>query len=716
MRYIALCLLLLASPFAIGQQRNLSVASAAANENHVALVIGNGTYKDAPLRNPTNDASDMAAALRALGWKVTLRTNASQRQMKEAIRDFGRELARGGVGLFYFAGHGIQYRGENYLVPVSANIEREADVEDETVGARFVLSQMEEARNRVNIVIMDACRNNPYSRSFRSASRGLAQMDAAQGTLVAFATAPGSVASDGDGRNGIYTKHLLRQIRAPGVPAELMFKRVRDGVIEETKDRQTPWESSSLRGADFYFNPPAGGAQVASVAPSGSPVSSPAALELELWNSVKDSKNADDFKTYLDEYPRGRYVALARVRLRALEAAPPTQVASAAPNIASSSPPLVDRPVGKFTGYTTSTLLSGRKLSGDVEFKANGEFEYVSDIGSTLKGILDFSNPQAVIGTGTVQLPKTNGVQVTFADGSARANVKLVGNFTSGVARGVYTSIYESGEFYFSPVAAQMTQPQRVGGLGVPGTVFRDCDGCPEMVAIAAGSFLMGSPNTETGRSEWEGPQHRVTIARAFAAGKFEVTFEEWDACVRESGCKHQPDDEGWGRGRRPVINVDWSDAKQYTVWLSKKSGKAYRLLTEAEWEYVARAGTTTAFSFGNSISPQQANFNSTVSYAGSSTAVSAGKTQPVGSYPANAFGLHDVHGNAWEWTEDCWRGNYGDAKIDGTAMFTGDLCIRVMRGGSWLGGPQNLRSANRNSNHWSNRLNSLGLRVARTD
>jgi len=265
----AASLLFLGSASIALAQRNLAVAPAEATEQRVALVIGNSAYKDSPLKNPVNDATDIAAVLKELGFKVVLRTNANYRQMKDAIREFGSQLEKGGVGLFYFAGHGLQFKGQNFLVPVGANIEREAHIEDDSVNAAFVLALMEEARNRVNIVILDACRNNPFVRGSRSASRGLAQMDAATGSLVAFATAPGSVAADGEGRNGIYTKHLLQQLRVPGVPVELMLKRVRNGVIEETKERQTPWESSSLRGSDFYFRP---GAPAASVAPVVDPV------------------------------------------------------------------------------------------------------------------------------------------------------------------------------------------------------------------------------------------------------------------------------------------------------------------------------------------------------------------------------------------------------------------------------------------------------------
>lgn len=227
----------------------------------------------------------------------------------------------------------------------------------------------------------------------------------------------------------------------------------------------------------------------------------------------------------------------------------------------------------------------------------------------------------------------------------------------------------------------------------------------------------MGSPKSEPQRSSDEGPQHQVTISRAFAAGKYEVTFDEWDACVRESGCGQNPSDQGWGRGRRPVINISWDDAKQYVAWLSRKTGKSYRLLTEAEWEYVARAGTTTAFNTGASINPTQANYDTKVSYAGSPTATSQGRTVPVGSYSPNDFGLHDVHGNVWEWVEDCWNGSYAGAPGDGSAWASGNCALRVLRGGSWFNAPGIARSALRYVNVPALRVSYyFGLRVARTN
>ncbi len=226
--------------------------SASVQERRIALVIGNGTYKSSPLANPVNDANDIAAALKNLGFSVRLKINADQRSMERSIREFGKDLRSGSIGLFYFAGHGIQVHGRNYLIPIGADVESEADVKYESVDAGRVLSQMYEAENSLNIIILDACRDNPYARSFRSSEKGLAKMDAPTGSILAYATAPGSVAADGTGRNGLYTSMLLKHISTPGLEIGRLFRQVRIDVVKSSGKRQTPWESSSLMG-DFYF-------------------------------------------------------------------------------------------------------------------------------------------------------------------------------------------------------------------------------------------------------------------------------------------------------------------------------------------------------------------------------------------------------------------------------------------------------------------------------
>ena len=191
-----------------------------------------------------------------------------------------------------------------------------------------------------------------------------------------------------------------------------------------------------------------------------------------------------------------------------------------------------------------------------------------------------------------------------------------------------------------------------------PGSNFKECaTGCPTMVVVPAGKFMMGSPENEKDRSEAEGPQHEVTIAKPFAVARSEVTFAEWDTCVAAGACESTGS--RWGRGDRPVINVSWDDAKQYVAWLSRMTGKEYRLLTEAEWEYAARAGSQTRFSFGD----DESRLDRQVWLAGNSD----NRTQPVGKKAANAFGLYDMHGNVFEWVEDAWHDDYEGAPTDGS-------------------------------------------------
>src|SRR5580704_7145216 len=233
-------------------------AAAVSAETRIALVIGNSEYSSGPLPNPANDAKMIGDTLSSLGFEVIARRNADQNTMKRAIQEFGSRLEKGGpsaVGLFYYAGHGVQLNGRNYLIPTTAQIEREGDVEIEAVSADWVIEQMRYARNRLNIVILDACRNNPFTRSMRSVDHGLATMDAPAGILIAYSTAPGAVAADGTGRNSPYTEALTQAMREMHEPVEQVFKHVRVGVMSATSGKQVPWESSSLTG-DFYFAAP----------------------------------------------------------------------------------------------------------------------------------------------------------------------------------------------------------------------------------------------------------------------------------------------------------------------------------------------------------------------------------------------------------------------------------------------------------------------------
>jgi len=292
--------------------------------SRVALVIGNSAYADIPLANPANDARLIDATLRGLGFDVVLVVDADQKAMKYAIVEFGERLAQAGgdaVGLFFYAGHGLQVDGQNYLVPLAAQIEKESHVAIEAVSAGWVLGEMEFAGNAMNFVILDACRNNPLSRSFRSATRGLARMDAPRGSIVAYSTGPGEVARDGDGFNSPYTTALAREMKASGISVERMFKQVRIAVMGDTDDQQVPWESSSLTG-DFYF----AAAEEAAGTTQTTEVQAPTvSAEAALWAAIENSSNPVDYMTYLAEYPDGAFAALARARVESMQVATATQ-------------------------------------------------------------------------------------------------------------------------------------------------------------------------------------------------------------------------------------------------------------------------------------------------------------------------------------------------------------------------------------------------------
>ena len=310
----------------------------------------------------------------------------------------------------------------------------------------------------------------------------------------------------------------------------------------------------------------------------------------------------------------------------------------------------------------------------------------------------------------TMDLPAPRDLPVTRGGGGNEDDAAFASarSVNTVAAFDEYLSSFPSGRHV---AEARRLREEAVDPPLPPGTVFRDCPHCPEMVVVPAGRFEMGSPASEEGRYDSEGPQHEVTFDSPFAVGVYEVTFDEWDACVSGGGCGgYRPDDEGWGRGGRPVINVSWEDARAYAEWLSGETGESYRLLSEAEWEYVARAGTVTRFWWGDAIGLNRANCDDSCGdhYANPS---------PVGSFGANAFGLHDVHGNVWEWVEDCLHENYARAPRDGRAWLGGqggDCSRHVLRGGSWLDVPLHLRSAVRNGIVSGTRNYIFGFRLFR--
>jgi len=451
---------------------------AGAGGARVALVIGNSAYKNTDaLRNPVNDANDMAAALKRLGFDVILKRNASLREMKDAAREFGRRLNGSEVALVFYAGHGVQIKGQNFLIPVEAQIETEADAEDASMRVEYLTQTMEDGGAKLNILVLDACRNNPFARSFRSLSRGLAPIQAGSGTLIEYSTAAGSVAGDGDGHNGTFTKHLLKTLAEDDSEVLQVFRRTRERVAKETAGKQVPFESSSLIG-DFFFKQganssatsaePADRTAVAAIAPDAIHVQSADELEQSFWNRVRDSTDAADFTEYQRQFPHGLHSAEASLMERKLTRSSSNSAAAkstdSSSTVALSQPSSPARsaapppppggpsgPPGTFPGYITSSLNPGETINGYVMLMQNGSFQYQGDNGTRVVGMLNLSNPGNVTGVGTAFLPKLLGLlQMKYRDGSTSTQIQMRGQIVNQVLQGQFGDKFENGQFVFN--------------------------------------------------------------------------------------------------------------------------------------------------------------------------------------------------------------------------------------------------------------------------
>lgn len=323
----------------------LSFVSAAAQTNpeaRLALIIGNASYNSSPLSNPVNDARLMDKVLKEAGFTTIKAENASIRDMRRLVRDFGDKLkASGGVGLFYYAGHGVQVRGENFLVSTDSDIRNEDEVADDSVNVSVILDKMQSAGNRMNLIILDACRDNPFVNKSRSSAAGLATINAPSGSLVAYATAPGSVASDGKGQNGLYTEFLAKAIQQPGLAVEEVFKQVRTAVRIGSNNKQTPWENTALEGQFYFKSPPPVARPAPEPVPARAAVPDLLAVDMAFWESVKTSQRSGELQAYLTQFPNGVFAVLAKMRMdeiKMLAAAPPPKpIVEQNPNVVATS-------------------------------------------------------------------------------------------------------------------------------------------------------------------------------------------------------------------------------------------------------------------------------------------------------------------------------------------------------------------------------------------
>ncbi|RVU39491.1 caspase family protein [Hwanghaeella grinnelliae] len=406
--------------------------SARAADSKLALVIGNGGYQDAPLENPVNDAALIADNLKSLGFRVFRHIDLDQRGMRRAVSDFGLAVEEAGeqsVSLVYYAGHGVQIEGENYLIPVGAQIRHERDVPIEAVSANDILESLGHTRTSLNIVVLDACRNNPYARSFRSGSRGLARMDAPQGTLLAYSTSPGSTAADGRGRNSPYALSLASAMNQPGLSIEEVFKRTRIAVMERTDAEQVPWESSSLTGY-FTFLEGAGAQPTAKAVPDD---------ETVYWTSIAALGDPALFQSYLEQYPQGRFRPIAEARIASLEAGPavPPPVAAPADPLVMPHAPRPSRPTQSSQPSQPSQPQPSQpqpsqpqpSLPADRLAFAQGEFKPVEVKGHTECGRISFRSVKFTSpteGKGRWSHPEASG-NIAFRIENGAASARMSG-------------------------------------------------------------------------------------------------------------------------------------------------------------------------------------------------------------------------------------------------------------------------------------------------
>lgn len=623
-------------------------------EKRVALVIGNDRYASVtPLRKAVNDARAVAAVLKEIGFDVISGENLSRRELNRKLGEFDQAIGPGDTALFYFAGHGVALEGSNYLL--STDMEPlqpggENTVKDEGYSVSGLIDRIARRGAGVQIVVLDACRDNPFAAGGRRAvglDRGLGRVDTPSGTFVLMAAGAGQSAldrlSDSDADpNSVFTRQLIPLLRTPGLSHIEIAKRLQTGV------RTLASTVGHSQQPAYYDEVP--GTIVINRA-VGAPTPAPATLDPEAamrsdFAIAQQTNSRAVWQAFIDRYKSGFLVEAARERLAALSAPAPA--------------------------VTTTPVV-----------KAPGKIE--------VSGLPPTTRPDG----GTC-----DGVAQTVSLGSRAPSV-----LTSSEER-CLTAKDE----------------------------FKECSDCPTMTVVPAGEFKMGSPQNETERGSDEGPQRTVRIRQPYAVAKFTTTVEQFAAFVKATGfstgskCAVVEGEKivektgfTWQNpgylqnGNHPVVCISWSDAQAYVGWLNRETGKRYRLLTEAEWEYAARAGSLTPFWWGSSISTDQANYYGNGTYGKGKKGEYRAQTVSVDSFAANPFGLYQMHGNVLQWVEDCYYSSYNDAPNDGSAKIANGCKARVLRGGSWFNNPRGLRAANRSWTDPNVRKNFYGFRVART-
>lgn len=662
-------------------------SSAQEPERRVALVIGVGAYQNAPqLANPVRDARAIGDALRQLNFAVDELYDPDDRALTRAIRDFGVKAQKANVAVVFYAGHGVQAAKENYLIPADARLQRERDLLYEAVPLDLMLGEVSQA-SKLGMVLLDACRDNPFaerlSRSMPSNglrapnSGGLARIDnVPRNMLVAMSTKADTVAEDGVGTHSPFATALLAKLGEPGLELSLLFRGVRDTVLQATQGRQEPYVFSSVGAEPFYLNPK----------PVARLPNVEAARRIRMYTGpigivAPTDPAGGPVQVVIKSVPRGVVRDGARA-IRPGDRLTPEQLAG-----------LMFLPEPGYVGNAGLLGYQAATAQGGVADSAI-EIEVMDTVQATDE-MAQAALWEKVRGTGKAEdidlflrLYPTS----RFAAAGQQLQSKLAPMTVATV----------TGPALAGAQVAMAPPLRGFAGLAAP-TEFRDCPTCPVMVRVPAGEFTMGLASTDPAAK----PPHRVRLA-AFALGQAPVTIAEWQACLDAGGCGPLPRIPSTNPAI-PLHNVSWDDAQIYITWLSRTTGQSYRLPSEAEWEYAARAGSAARYPWGEQLGVARANC---ANCGGTQDPKAPAQTR---SFPPNAFGLYDMGGGVAQWVKDCWTPNYVGAPTDGVAHDMPGCRQRVLRGGSFRSTSDNIIPSARNSYDAPVRYLTNGFRIARS-
>jgi formylglycine-generating enzyme required for sulfatase activity len=716
----------------------------------IALVMGNDNYTSvSKLQKAGNDATAMARELKAAGFTVQLHKDLNYRGMVRAVEAFTNNITGGDEVVVFFAGHGVQIRNGSYLLPTDIEANSESEVEKTAYELLALTDKISEAKPAFSLVMVDACRDNPLKSKGRNIgnARGLSAIEPPKGQMVVYSASRGQQAldrlSDKDPNpNGVFTREFITQMQKPGVRIEDIMRSVQDSVetlAKSVSHEQRPAVYNEARGNFYFFGPTTVQVTPAQQKPDTN------AIELALWESVKNATTAVEIQAYLNRFPNGFFAEVARVRIDAFGRASAERVASEN-NLRLTEEARVKeqqrlaleaqnqekiRLAQEAKQIEQERLMAEQKVKEQervaafntqklVDEKAREEAERKVALERAAQELAKQRDAEQAKLLAHEKAFKDEVERINLATAAieraqrmaAQAEAERSANKPSVNLTPTETSVAQNGQSEFDRVIEEARLESSQSRLeteksvqdfinrNTPGSSFKDCETCPEMVVVPAGNFKMGSSTSwfsSTKPPENEQPARNVSV-KSFAIGKFEVTQKQWRELMGNDPSKFKGDE-------LPVEQVSWEDVQIFLGKLSSKTGKAYRLPSESEWEYSALAGQQTEYPSGDTIF----GLNRLSWYKEISDT-----TEVVGTKASNKFELFDMYGNVEEWTSDCSNQNYVKAPTDGSPWLEGLCSFRVVRGGAWSHSVKYLRSKSRHQVHQRSKEDNLGFRVVR--